>query len=656
MTKPTEYNPGNSNAALVKRVNKILQNDISEDKEALDALKGLSSIVTENNLETRRNLRSEIEKKSISVNEEFVASFGKVKHLLDKLSLDVQNMDRECRSIVLQLEKANHENRALLEDAKVYKEEAEINKIKEIVISKFHEEFNAGPEKIDLLRSKNISNEVLSERFFSSLQTIETIHENAKKLLMDGNQQNTAIDIMELTSMYHEVAFERLYRWTLRALRTFNLSNSESMLVQKAVKCLQQKPSLLQYALDEYCNVRRAAFIKNFINALTKGSHLGSESGRLTSTGSVTSQPIDHHANDPLRYVNDIMAWFHQNLLNENSQLEFLLKECSDSKPLVKNSLSNIAEAFIRPAVYRIEQQFSSEQPKRSAGPVVIYKVKSIIQYYRVSLSPYLVQEAEMTKCFEELEQSAQRCFLSLLTNFCETRLGKSSKGETEFIPDDLNQTESISLSVGLLRQLFSAYNSTLSKDNQDVSEILGVILNPIIKTTKQLGQALSPVESAIFQVNCLNEVLSALEVVNESSEDHRDAINYLINEQLAVIIQQQTSFIVSHLGMASLIDCSVNNRISNMSSLAGCDALSLKTAAKNLDTYLADPDQVNLPYLDLLLDEDDQQKIKIDSRSRFCVLYQSLLTTIADPKSGYDTDSIAFLHHSPENVKALLT
>ena len=52
----------------------------------LEALKSLSTFFNENNLRSRRNLRSDIERRSLSINEEFVDSFKAVNEVTNSLS------------------------------------------------------------------------------------------------------------------------------------------------------------------------------------------------------------------------------------------------------------------------------------------------------------------------------------------------------------------------------------------------------------------------------------------------------------------------------------------------------------------------------------------------------------------------------------------
>ena len=50
-------------------------------QEMLEALKSLSVFFTENNLRSRRNLRGDIERRSLTINEDFVDSFRLVKEV-----------------------------------------------------------------------------------------------------------------------------------------------------------------------------------------------------------------------------------------------------------------------------------------------------------------------------------------------------------------------------------------------------------------------------------------------------------------------------------------------------------------------------------------------------------------------------------------------
>lgn len=59
---------------------------LSLAQEMLEALKALSAFFVENSLRTRRNLRGDIERRSLAINEEFVSIFKEVKEVRNCVS------------------------------------------------------------------------------------------------------------------------------------------------------------------------------------------------------------------------------------------------------------------------------------------------------------------------------------------------------------------------------------------------------------------------------------------------------------------------------------------------------------------------------------------------------------------------------------------
>ncbi|XP_041099547.1 conserved oligomeric Golgi complex subunit 6-like, partial [Polyodon spathula] len=91
------------NNPLSRKLNKILDTRLDNDKEMLEALKALSVFFTENSLRTRRNLRGDIERRSLSINEEFVRIFKDVKEELESVHEDVQAMSNCCEDMTNRL-------------------------------------------------------------------------------------------------------------------------------------------------------------------------------------------------------------------------------------------------------------------------------------------------------------------------------------------------------------------------------------------------------------------------------------------------------------------------------------------------------------------------------------------------------------------------
>ena len=71
----------------------------STNKDTMDALRELSTFFKENNLQTRRNLRGEIERRNLTITHDFLAAFRSVKETLDTVDQNVRGMSRSCASM-----------------------------------------------------------------------------------------------------------------------------------------------------------------------------------------------------------------------------------------------------------------------------------------------------------------------------------------------------------------------------------------------------------------------------------------------------------------------------------------------------------------------------------------------------------------------------
>lgn len=118
---------------LSKRLNKVLETRLENDQvknatgsiscnfifsycqQTLEALKQLSTFYTENTLQARRNLRSQIEKRSLDINENFIAAFREVKEAFDGVYNDIADMNKSVQEMTGRLQNAKQQIKPLLE-------------------------------------------------------------------------------------------------------------------------------------------------------------------------------------------------------------------------------------------------------------------------------------------------------------------------------------------------------------------------------------------------------------------------------------------------------------------------------------------------------------------------------------------------------------
>ncbi|KAG1712187.1 Conserved oligomeric Golgi complex subunit 6 [Nymphon striatum] len=215
--------------------------------------------------------------------------------------------------------------------------------MKQEVASSFLRTFQLTYDEIRILRGSKDGE--IDKSFFSVLERVKTIH-NDCKVLLRTKQQTAGLEIMEMMAMHQEAAYERLYRWSQGKLfdsppplsvisicecRMQNLESTEvSQILCLAMKSLKDRPVLFKYTLDEFGTARRAAVVRAFIDALTRGGPGG------------IPRPIELHSHDPIRYVGDMLAWLHQSSASEKECIEGFLNHC-EYKVMEKLSRSRIA-------------------------------------------------------------------------------------------------------------------------------------------------------------------------------------------------------------------------------------------------------------------------------------------------------------------------
>ncbi len=124
-----------------------------------------------------------------------------------------------------------------------------------------------------------------------------------------------------------------------------------------------------RYSLDEYCNSRRNAVVKLFIDALTKGSP--------------SSKPIELNSHDPIRYMGDMLAWIHQATASEHEFLRSLFRKFPENDELnntVRTSLGSVIDGVCRTLKIRIEQILVSRQD------TILYKISNLIKFYEYTI------------------------------------------------------------------------------------------------------------------------------------------------------------------------------------------------------------------------------------------------------------------------------
>uniref|UniRef100_A0A6N2M3I9 Conserved oligomeric Golgi complex subunit 6 n=1 Tax=Salix viminalis TaxID=40686 RepID=A0A6N2M3I9_SALVM len=302
----------------------------TDSPDLVASLNTLSIFYNENTPQSRRNLRSTIEDRSLHLNHEFLQASHTAQQALDR----VEEENHPFISLTVVACKYGD----IISTTERLKEELEITSQRQDVVSSFLRDYQLSNQEINALRDEN-----LNDNFFKALSHVQQIHANCKFCCVP------TISVRFRQSVGNWV--------TMIILNTVQ----KSILIAK----LNDNSQLLFFFLL-VANMRHNALFRRFISALTRGGPGG------------MPRPIEVHAHDPLRYVGDMLGWLHQALASERTCSAYLTR-CSgrywvNCKPILKSLrmdwktesdltfvLDRIFEGVCRPFKVRVEQVLQSQ-------------------------------------------------------------------------------------------------------------------------------------------------------------------------------------------------------------------------------------------------------------------------------------------------------
>ncbi|KAK7496642.1 hypothetical protein BaRGS_00012049 [Batillaria attramentaria] len=623
------------NNPLSRKLNKILETRLDNDKDMLEALKALSNVLSDNSLRSRRNLRSDIEKRSLTINEEFLSAFQAVKEQLDSVYGDVKAMSDCCADMTNRLKAAKAQTHHLISQTTSLHAESQKLHMKQEVAAAFLEKFQLKLEEIKILRGARDG--ALHEDFFKALARVKQIHSDCK-ILLRTNQQTAGLEIMEAMALQLESGYERLYRWTQNECRLLTGDSPDiSPLLCQAMQALQDRPVLFKYSLDEYGTARRSAVVRGFIDALTRGGPGG------------TPRPIELHSHDPLRYTGDMLAWVHQAAASEKEYLQTLLKLCEAANTSLEENLGHITEGICRPFKVRVEQVLVSEQEA-----VTLYKLDNLLKFYHNTIAQIVSAESALLTTIMEVQDLSHRMFFNSLSCHANRLLDK-----VDLPPADLGPTPSLTQTLQLLRDVLACHDASVvpvDDKKQDYKQILSCVIDPLLQMCSMSASRLNTVDMAAYMINCIYLIQSTL-ALYQFTDTRLEMLQAQTEAQVDTLCSEQAAYVLNRVGLTHIYSCVQQQAEIQgpLSQLQGMDTITVKSAMNKFDSYLANPDSLTLPQCNLLLGTLVRETVKKRSVELICQAYQQMYDTIMDPKHEYK-DPQATVPRTPDQVLKLLS
>lgn len=613
---------------LQKRVDKILETRLDAEKDTLEALQDFSNFFTENSLQNRRNLRSQIEKRSVGINDTFLQAFRQVKLNLDVVCNDLDALANSVETMKIDLESSKALTHNLIKQTNSLQDERDLLQVHKQIAEAFLGRFQLSVPEHQLLYGTSKDSPIVNE-FFDVLDRVQNIHAECRVLMQCGHQ-TVASDIMEEMALHQEGALERLYRWTQNHCR--NLENNEiGPLVIRAMGRLQDRPVLFKYVIDEYAISRRAVLVRLFIEALTEGGPGGNP------------KPIEMHAHDPKRYIGDMFAWLHQAIPTEKENLTMLFRKCdkNDLTEQMQNALAYVADGICHPLKVRVETILSSEK-----GTIVLFTISNLLRFYH-QIIKQIVQGGTLEQCLIELQKSSEEIYLSSLATQVKQILQRPSGSAVSLEPPqrDLIPPSSLGRLLNILKEILSVATMVDGRQS-DITKIVSCVIDPLLQSVQESASHLPTVDMAVYLLNCLYHMQSTL-AVYEYMDERVERLQAQSEAQIDTLTSEQASSLVSNLQLGPIYTILQTNQSKIESNL-------LKIFMDKMDAFLQMPEVLLLPQIQLIMSSAHRSAVQKRSFNVIVAIYKQIYERVHDPANGFDHPESIF-SKTPQHVAKIL-
>ncbi|KAF9114484.1 Golgi transport complex subunit 6 [Mortierella sp. AM989] len=642
---------------LSAKLTKLLSSSL-DDPKLRTSLTALSEFYSVNAVNARHNLRGDIERRATNVNYEFLQELEKVNVQFLELEAEMNSMNSLCQEMQDRLNLANDKTVTLLEQTDALREQSKICQVRQTILEAFLDRFTLSESEITILCSTAME---VTPVFFDALEHLENIHADCNALLITEHQR-AGLEIMDSMTNYRNISYEKLYRWMQSECRT--MSRPDGMMevrevTKKAIQALKQNDQHFRAILEELVHVRRNAVLRAFIEALTRGGPGG------------TPRPIELHAHDPLRYIGDMLAWLHQTVASEREFLESLLNSEKRNRDrgqaeiklpkasplrLIENDISDAEildslldknlEGTSRPLKSRVEQVLVSQ-----ANAITAFKISNLIKFYSSTIEKAIGSEASLSKTLHEISDSSMQVFYEAI--------GKQS-ADLLRRPDapgaDLGPTLSVKETVSQLKEIMKSFDTSFvqaDEGNQDFAPILGAIIDPLFQMCEIAVANQSAFNRAIFMMNCLHYVQSAL--VYPFTTHKVEDLEKQIQGYVEIVVDEQHMVLLKQSGIAPLIQAmETKDDKTPLSQVPNMDGTSIITVLSRLDHFLGSVNLDLTAWLSKIVSSRLAKNISTQNVKMFVDAYRRLCNAIEDPKNKYEFPA-TILVRTADEVEMLL-
>lgn len=358
-----------SDVMLDRKVKRVCELRL-DDPELVEALEVVREFWTENTAEARRNLRGDLERKSLEMVEGFLGSFDAVRHALVAVERRAGELEERVSVVASQVVGADEASRKLCAEYEALSKREEELQTRRQEAEQVLSKYKLRTDEVAVLESGDLEDRAVAARFFDALERARKGRESAEGSLEgEGNLSPAAIfGMVEALGAQHEHALARLYEWTVAQLDKPEAAaalEDDAHPLRRALQALALREAYdcTELALQQRC----AAVANRFGRALTVGD-----------------RAIEHNRSDAFRYVSDVLAWAHEALASEKE---------------IGLSVEPVADALAKLLTQRVYDTIRGA----AEDAVVLYRLCGVLDFYST-----LFMTEPLTECKKEAQRACE--------------------------------------------------------------------------------------------------------------------------------------------------------------------------------------------------------------------------------------------------------
>ena len=649
----------------------------------------------------RKTLRSELSKQNYLLACQFLQGLDRLRERVEEAHDALATLEEKNRSIAERIASAGGSMAQFLERAESLEQQNDELNAQADRVESFLTHYQLNSEEIKALHEDPIER-AAGEPFFGALERLDEIRAETKQLV-GSRHQGTGFELLDALSAHQERAFARLYEWVQHQVGQLGDEGAEAdPVLQRAVRTLHQNPTFYAHCQEMIVSVRRMTLIKHFVSALS-----------ATDDGDVARKvrPLDLHANDPVRYASDMMAWVHQTVVTERELVRSLFDqergegggggggageskgasgaeepeepaEPAETAMSHRDVLKEVLEGLGEPLQMRVGQVLDGAR-----GNIVhAFQLSGLLTFYNATLRELLSETSALCAAVSSCRTEIYGAFLNLLEEHgARVRralegslagLGGLQGGEADVaglavggaFDAELQPSASLRDAFHTLARILEASRSALTPPNEpeaDREPFLEAFLRPLLDVADGTLRGAVSCDAAIFLMNGAFEAKAVLAPYEEDGAGEgafasetppakrwASEMQARIDGLREVLASLHSKKVLESTSLASLLSAR-DAAVAQGGRLAEHPALSAASVEAVLKTFNNALFTLFVPDFERIRDPDEKAKVREDTMGAVAAAYEDVWNTLRDPSNGFAASDA--LVHTPEQVRMLL-